>query len=134
MKARAALVVAAVDGYFLIFAQFSFVELLRAGGTGVTQEKIALGAMAGFTTSFCALLAVLLTGRPLGGNWTVGIWHLALLVMLCTLAMMGWHEGVEPSWMLMKPAWRELGLTIRTGCGAAMLAVSAAWLMNWRTR
>lgn len=91
-------------------------------------------AMAGFTTSFCALLAVLLTGRPLGGNWTVGIWHLAVLVMLCTLAMMGWHEGAEPSWMLMKPAWRELGLATRAGCGAAMLAVSAAWLMNWRTR
>jgi len=43
---RAAVVVAAVYGYFLIFAQFSFVELLRAGGASLTQEKAALGAMA----------------------------------------------------------------------------------------
>ncbi|MEO7100175.1 MAG: hypothetical protein ABI162_12500 [Luteolibacter sp.] len=43
---RAALVVAAVYGYFLIFAQFSFIELLRAGGADLTQEKVALGSMA----------------------------------------------------------------------------------------
>jgi cytochrome c oxidase cbb3-type subunit 2 len=43
---RASVVVAAVYGYFLIFAQFSFIELLRAGGAGLMQEKIALGAMA----------------------------------------------------------------------------------------
>ena len=40
---RAAVVVAAVYGYFLIFAQFSFVELLRGAGL---NEKVALGAMA----------------------------------------------------------------------------------------
>lgn len=43
---RAAVVVAAVYGYFLIFAQFSFVELLRAGGAGLMEEKVALGSMA----------------------------------------------------------------------------------------
>ncbi len=43
---RAAVVVAAVYGYFLIFAQFAFVELLRAGGAGHLTEKIALGLMA----------------------------------------------------------------------------------------
>lgn len=43
---RAALVIAAVYGHFLIFAQFSFVELLRAGGTGLREEKVALGTMA----------------------------------------------------------------------------------------
>ena len=43
---RAALVVAAVYGFFLIFAQFAFVELLRGGGASLMQEKIALGAMA----------------------------------------------------------------------------------------
>ncbi len=46
MAFRAAVVVASVYGYFLIFAQFAFVELLRAGGAGLTEEKVALGAMA----------------------------------------------------------------------------------------
>ena len=43
---RAAIVVAGVYGYFLIFAQFAFVELLRAGGAGLNSEKTALGLMA----------------------------------------------------------------------------------------
>lgn len=43
---RAAVVVAGVYGYFLIFAQFAFVELLRAGGVGLNSEKAALGLMA----------------------------------------------------------------------------------------
>jgi cytochrome c oxidase cbb3-type subunit 2 len=43
---RAALSVAAVYGFFLIFAQFSFVELLRGAGIGVDVERAVLGAMA----------------------------------------------------------------------------------------
>lgn len=43
---RAAVAVAAVYGFFLIFAQFSFVELLRAGGASLAMEKTALGIMA----------------------------------------------------------------------------------------
>lgn len=56
MNARAAVVVAAVYGYFLIFAQFSFVELLREGGASLMQEKIALGfmALAGIVSGFLA--------------------------------------------------------------------------------
>ena len=43
---RAAVAIASVYGFFLIFAQFSFVELLRAGGAGLNAEKVALGIMA----------------------------------------------------------------------------------------
>ena len=43
---RATLAIAAVYGFFLIFAQYSFVELLRAGGAGLTLERTALGIMA----------------------------------------------------------------------------------------
>ena len=46
LAVRAAVAVAAVYGFFLIFAQFSFVELLRAGGAGLNSEKAALGIMA----------------------------------------------------------------------------------------
>lgn len=51
---RASVVVAAVYGFFLIFAQFAFVELLRAGGAGLNEEKLALGlmALAGITSGF----------------------------------------------------------------------------------
>lgn len=43
---RAAALIASVYGYFLIFAQFSFVELIRAGGIRPSEEKLVLGAMA----------------------------------------------------------------------------------------
>ncbi len=90
-------------------------------------------AMAGFTTSFCALLAVLLTGKRMGGAVSVSLWHGAVVVMLLALAIMGWKEGAEPSWMLGNPAWRELWLTVRCACGAAMLSVSVVWLLRWKT-
>lgn len=62
---RAALAVAGVYGYFLIFAQFSFVELLRGADIGVDVEKAALGAMAvagiasGFLTAWRGVSPVL---------------------------------------------------------------------------
>ncbi|MCX6880685.1 MAG: cbb3-type cytochrome c oxidase subunit II [Verrucomicrobia bacterium] len=43
---RAVVVIAAVYGHFLIFAQFSFVELLRAAGVSAAGERAALGVMA----------------------------------------------------------------------------------------
>lgn len=62
VAARAAVVTAAVYGYFLIFAQFAFVELLRADlgtpglSSGGTAEKVLLGlmALAGITSGFWA--------------------------------------------------------------------------------
>ena len=43
---RAAALIASVYGYFLIFAQFSFVELIRSNGIRPGEEKLVLGAMA----------------------------------------------------------------------------------------
>ncbi|MEO5917053.1 MAG: hypothetical protein ABIS50_22685 [Luteolibacter sp.] len=91
-------------------------------------------AMAGFTTSFCALLAVLLTGRKVGGPISVAVWHLSAFVMILTLAWMGWREGAEPSWMLTHPVWREVGLAVRSACGFTMLSVSALWLIQWKLK
>ena len=53
---RAALTVAAVYGYFLLFAQFSFVELARAAGVNTVGEKFLLGSMAlaGVASGFLA--------------------------------------------------------------------------------
>lgn len=90
-------------------------------------------AMAGFTTSFCALLLVLITRRRMGGAASVVAWHVAALVMIVTLTVMGWLEGVNPSWMAEQPLWRETGLVVRASCGGLMLAVSVLWLRERRT-
>jgi cytochrome c oxidase cbb3-type subunit 1 len=90
-------------------------------------------AFAGFATSFCALLLVLLTGRRLGGAASVLLWHLAALVMIVTLGVLGWREGAGPSWMSAQPGWRELGFVVRTCCGGLMLAVSVLWWCERRT-
>ena len=84
-------------------------------------------AMAGYTTSFCALLLVLLNGRRIGSGASVVAWHFAALAMIVVLAGMGWKEGGDASWMLSQPAWREWGLGLRSVCGALMLGVSAHW-------
>ncbi len=89
-------------------------------------------AMAGFTTSFCALLVVALTGRPLGGRRVVAAWHVAVLVMLAVLAVLGWREGGAAAWMEVPPGWRTAGLHLRAACGAVMLSASILWLKNWR--
>jgi cytochrome c oxidase cbb3-type subunit 1 len=89
-------------------------------------------AMAGFTTSFCAMLLVLLTGKRMGAGWTVGLWHAAVLIMIVTLACMGWREGDEFSWMLMHPVWRTCGLGIRAACGLLMLMISIHWWLERR--
>lgn len=88
-------------------------------------------AMAGFTTSFCALLLVLITGSRIGSAWSVTVWHSAALAMVITLAAMGWKEGDGPSWMLLHPEWRELGLVLRALLGLLMFWASVLW---WRER
>jgi cytochrome c oxidase cbb3-type subunit 1 len=89
-------------------------------------------AMAGFTTSFCALLLVLITGQQIGPRWSVVVWHVAALAMIAALAAMGWREGKDASWMLQSPAWREWGLAIRAMCGGLILWVSVIWWMERR--
>ena len=95
-----------------------------------TQALVAHShlAMAGFTTSFCALLLVLLTNRRIGPPVSVIVWHAAVLVMIVTLALMGWMEGNGPSWMLQPPAWRTTGLIVRGICGCVLLAATISWL------
>lgn len=89
-------------------------------------------AMAGFTTSFCALLCVLLTRRAIGGRLSVICWHAAVLAMIVILAAAGWQEGADAGWMAETPAWRTLGFVLRACCGAVMLAVSGHWWWNTR--
>jgi cytochrome c oxidase cbb3-type subunit 1 len=88
-------------------------------------------AMAGFTTSFCALLIVSVTNKKMGGKFTILLWNAAALGMIGTLAWLGWREGDGYSWMITHPQWREAGLIMRTIFGAIMLVVSALWFKQW---
>lgn len=85
---RAALAVAAVYGYFLLFAQFSFVELLRGFGVGVGGEKTALGLMAaaGIAGGFFAAWRGVDSGKV----------RIALGVAAVTAAMAPWAAGFFP--------------------------------------
>ncbi|BCX47061.1 Cbb3-type cytochrome coxidase subunit I [Haloferula helveola] len=96
-----------------------------------TQSLVAHShlAMAGFTTSFCALLLGLL-GVPVGGRMSVVIWNLAALGMVAVLAIMGWLESGGYGWMNETPAWRHIGLGLRSLCGLVMLGVSAGWFLG----
>jgi cytochrome c oxidase cbb3-type subunit 1 len=89
-------------------------------------------AMAGFTTSFCALVLVALTGRGLGGWRSVAAWHGGVLAMVLVLAGMGWAEGGGYSWMLGNPWWRTAGMHFRFCCGAVLLGSSLVWWINYR--
>jgi mono/diheme cytochrome c family protein len=114
MNARAAIVVAAVYGYFLIFAQFSFVELLRAGGAGLMQEKVALGTMAvaGMAGGFLAAWR----------GATPGLLRTALGVAAVSSALAPFAK-VMPG---------ALGIALATGCALGVATVSlAAMLPAW---
>ncbi len=114
MNVRAAIVVAAVYGYFLIFAQFSFVELLRAGGANLIQEKVALGAMAvaGMASGFFAA------------------WRGASPAMVrAALGVAAVSSALAPFAKAMPGA---LGIALATGCALGVATVSlAAMLPAW---
>jgi cytochrome c oxidase cbb3-type subunit 2 len=137
---RAALAVAGIYGYFLIFAQFSFVELLRGAGIGVGPEKAVLGAMAaagiagGFLVAwrgvsprairialiiagFAAALAPLVSGM---GAFVV----IALATGLCLGAATVGLSALLPAWCGV--AWVGLG----TGLGYAVCNVPAVFLQT----
>jgi cbb3-type cytochrome oxidase cytochrome c subunit len=114
MNARAGIVVAAVYGYFLIFAQFAFVELLRAGGASLMQEKTALGTMAiaGMASGFFA------AWRGPGP----GMVRAALGVAAVASALAPFANAMPGA----------LGIALATGCALGVATVSlAAMLPAW---
>lgn len=132
-KWRAAGVVAAVYGFFLIFAQFALVEILRAHGVGLAGEKTVLGAMAvagmaaGFLVAWRGVsVAVLRASLVLGvvaaglGGWVDGFLSGLFVGVLSGLAIGGATVSVAallPGWCGV--AWAGLG----TGLGYALCNV-----------
>lgn len=117
---RAAIVMASIYGYFLIFAQFSFVELVRndyafrplASLSAGTYEKVLLGAMA-----LAGILA---------GFWTA--WkgaspakiRIALLIAAIASLVAPWAAGGFPL----------LLISLLAGTGIGVSTVSAAALLR----
>ena len=130
MPLRAAGVVAMVYGHFLIFAQFAWIELIRAHGITGSGEKACLGAMAiagiaaGFTVARrgagVALLraSFLIAAAAAGAAPWAGSMPAALAVSLTAGAAIGTMTvclaGFLPRWCGL--AWTGLG----TGLGYAL--------------
>lgn len=119
---RAAAVVAAVYGTFLIFAQFAWVELIRGHGAGLTAERGSLGLMAaaGIAAGFLAawrgagpaairralvVLGLTAAVAPLANHW---------LAWLAVSALTGGSLGV---------ATVALAASLRGWCGVAWVGV-----------
>lgn len=88
-------------------------------------------AMAGFTTSFCALL-LRLTGNRFGSGASASLWHIGALAMILVLAATGWMEGSRPGWLIGDAGWRFILYGLRALCGLLMLAASIHWLASWK--
>ncbi len=126
---RAAVTVASVYGFFLLFAQFAFVELIRTAGHGVVVEKILLGSMAvaGVAAGFLAawrgvrpamvriamgIAAVAAVIAEFGGSLPI-----VLVVSLATGSALG---AATVSLAALLPGWCGIGaVALGTGIGYA---------------
>ncbi len=140
LATRAALAVAAVYGYFLIFAQFAFVEILRAGGVGLTAEKALLGLMAaagiggGFIIAWRGVsplsvrIALALAGAVAALSTVVSGTAAFVVIALATGACLGVAtvglSALLPAWCGV--AWVGLG----TGMGYALCNVPAVFMQS----
>lgn len=112
--ARAALSVASIYGFFLIFAQFAFVELLRARGIDLTGEKIVLGLMAA-------------AGMGAGfGIARLGVSARAIRAALAVAALAA-AAATQAAGM---PAFAAISLAVGASLGVATVSLSAL-LPGW---
>jgi cytochrome c oxidase cbb3-type subunit 2 len=133
---RAAATVASVYGFFLLFAQFAFVELIRAAGHGVASEKLLLGlmALAGVTGGFLAAWRGI---RPRMIRASLGMAALAavaatfggafpalLAVSLTTGATLG---AATVALAALLPGWCGI-LAVATGTGLGYAFCNLPWI------
>ncbi|MFM2197446.1 MAG: hypothetical protein RLZZ505_878 [Verrucomicrobiota bacterium] len=127
---RAAITVASVYGFFLLFAQFAFVELIRGAGHGVAVEKILLGAMAvagvaaGFLVAWKGVSpAMIRTAMGVAALASLAAAFNGALVMFLIIAMVtGASLGAATvSLAALLPGWCGIGaVALGTGVGYAV--------------
>jgi mono/diheme cytochrome c family protein len=140
MALRAAITVAAVYGYFLIFAQFSFIELLRGAGIGADMEKAVLGVMAaagiasGFLTAWRGvspmLARIALAVAALAAGLAPHVFGIASFMMVALVT--GASLGVATVCLsALLPAWcGVMWVGVGTGLGYAVCNVPAVFLQT----
>lgn len=135
---RAAITVAAVYGFFLLFAQFAFIELIRAAGQGLVAEKFLLGAMAvagvatGFFTAWrgvnsCGIRAALATAMAASLLAVfAGSFPLLIVVSLATGAALG---VATVSLAALLPAWCGIG-SVALGTRVGYAICNLPWVFS----
>lgn len=108
---RAAGVVAMVYAHFLIFAQFAWVELMRAAGGTPTSEKVALGAMAA-----AGIAAGFLVARRNTGPFVL---QLSLLAAALSAALAPWAASMPFA----------IGISLLTGASIGTMTITLATLL-----
>ena len=111
LSLRAAGMVAMVYAHFLIFAQFAWIEIMRAAGAAAAMEKLALGlmALAGISTGFAV--------ARLGGG---------ARVLRYSFVAAGISALLAP-WAASMPL--ALGISLLTGASIGAMTVSLAPLL-----
>ena len=137
---RAAITIAAVYGYFLIFAQFSYVELLRTAGLASHMERALLGVMAlagisaGFLTAWRgvsvkrAKIALIVAATAAGFAPLLSNDSGFMVVALASGTALG---VVTVSLSALLPAWCGLAwVGLGTGIGYAACNLPAVFLQG----
>jgi len=108
---RAAAVVAMVYAHFLIFAQFAWVELMRAAGGTAASEKIALGTMAA-----AGIAAGFLIARRNTGPFVL---QLSFLAAALSAALAPWASSMPLA----------VGISLLTGASIGAMTITLATLL-----
>jgi cytochrome c oxidase cbb3-type subunit 1 len=89
-------------------------------------------AMAGFTSAFVILLAVVLLGEKASTDLRRGVWwwHSAVAGYVIAMMLCGWLEGSDYSWMQSSAPWRTALYAFRLACGAILFVVSLRWYQS----
>ena len=118
---RASVTVASVYGFFLLFAQFAFVELIRAAGCGVIEEKILLGSMAAAGVA-AGFLAAWRGARPAMIRGALGVAAVAALSAAFGKSFLLFSVASFATGAVLGVATVSLAALVPSWCGIGMVA------------
>lgn len=135
---RAAITIASVYGFFLLFAQFAFVELIRGAGHPVFTEKFLLGSMAvagvaaGFIVAWRGVFPETIRAALIGAVVVavVSSFGGSLQVLLGASLITGAALGAATvSLAAMLPTWCGM-VTVAVGTGMGYALCNLPWVFS----